>query len=51
MTPTTHPTNDARLAEMAKRHVDAILRDRNSTYDQLRLAWQALHETVKARTS
>jgi hypothetical protein len=49
MTRLIHPTNDARLAEMAKRHVDALLRQ-GARGDVLALAWQALAETVKART-
>ncbi len=48
MTRLIHPTNDARLAEMAKRHVDALLRQ-GARGDVLALAWQALAETVKAR--
>ena len=48
MTPTTHPTNDARLAEMAKRHVNALLRQ-GARGDVLKLAWQALAETVQNR--
>ena len=43
------PTNDARLAEMAKRHVNALLRQ-GACGDVLALAWKALAETVKART-
>jgi hypothetical protein len=48
MTRLIHPTNDARLAEMAKRHVDALLRQ-GARGDVLALAWQALAETVKGR--
>jgi hypothetical protein len=49
MTRLTTPTNDARLAEMAKRHVNALLRQ-GARGDVLKLAWQAFHETVKGRT-
>jgi hypothetical protein len=49
MTPTTHPTNDQRLAELAKRHVNALLRQ-GARGDVLALAWQALAETVRGRT-
>jgi hypothetical protein len=49
MTRLTTPTNDARLAEMAKRHVDALLRQ-GARGDVLKLAWQALAETVRGRT-
>jgi hypothetical protein len=49
MTRLLTPTNDARLAEMAKRHVDALLRQ-GARGDVLALAWQALAETVKGRT-
>ena len=49
MTRLIHPTNDARLAEMAKRHVNALLRQ-GARGDVLALAWQAFHETVKGRT-
>ena len=45
----THPTNDQRLAEMAKRQVNALLRQ-GAPGDVLALAWQALAETVKGRT-
>jgi hypothetical protein len=49
MTPTIPQSNDARLAEMAKRHVDALLRQ-GARGDVLALAWQAFRETVKGRT-
>ena len=49
MTRLTTPTNDARLAEMAKRHVNALLRQ-GARGDVLALAWQAFRETVKGRT-
>jgi hypothetical protein len=39
MTRLIHPTNDARLAEMAKRHVNALLRQ-GARGDVLALAWQ-----------
>jgi hypothetical protein len=42
-------TNDQRLAEMVKRHVNALLRQ-GARGDVLALAWQALAETVKGRT-
>ncbi len=48
MTRLIQPTNDARLAEMAKRHVNALLRQ-GARGDVLALAWKALAETVKAR--
>jgi hypothetical protein len=50
MTRLLTPTNDARVAEMAKRHVDALLRQ-GARGDVLALAWRALAETVKARAS
>ena len=50
MTTTIPQSNDARLAEMAKRHVNALLRQ-GARGDVLALAWKALHETVKARVS
>jgi hypothetical protein len=49
MTPTTS-TADQRTAQKAKQHVDALLRQ-GARGDVLALAWQALHETVKARAS
>ncbi len=49
MTRLTTPTSDARLAEMAKRHVNTLLRQ-GARGDVLALAWQALAETVKGRT-
>jgi hypothetical protein len=49
MTPTIPQPNDARLAEMAKRHVNALLRQ-GARGDVLALAWQAFHETVRGRT-
>jgi hypothetical protein len=49
MTPTIPQSNDARLAEMAKRHVNALLRQ-GARGDVLKLAWQAFHETVRGRT-
>jgi hypothetical protein len=49
MTRLIHPTNDARLAELAKRNVNALLRQ-GARGDVLALAWQALAETVKGRT-
>lgn len=49
MTPTIPQSNDARLAEMAKRNVNALLRQ-GARGDVLALAWQAFHETVKGRT-
>ena len=48
MTRLLTPTNDARLAEMAKRHVNALLRQ-GARGDVLALAWQALAETVQHR--
>jgi uncharacterized protein (UPF0261 family) len=48
MTRLLTPTNDARVAEMAKRHVDALLRQ-GARGDVLALAWQALAETVQQR--
>jgi hypothetical protein len=49
MTSTIPQSNDARLIAMAKRHVNALLRQ-GARGDVLALAWQALAETVKART-
>jgi hypothetical protein len=49
MTPTIPQSNDARLAEMAKRHVNTLLRQ-GARGDVLALAWQAFHETVRGRT-
>jgi hypothetical protein len=49
MTRLLTPTNDARLAELAKRNVNALLRQ-GARGDVLALAWQAFHETVKGRT-
>ena len=49
MTHLLTPTNDARLAEMAKRHVNALLRQ-GARGDVLALAWKALHETVQQRS-
>ncbi len=48
MTPTIPQSNDARLAEMAKRHVNALLRQ-GARGDVLALAWQALAEVVQQR--
>jgi len=48
MTRIIHQSNDARLAEMAKRHVNALLRQ-GARGDVLALAWQALAETVSER--
>jgi hypothetical protein len=48
VTPTIPQSNDARLAEMAKRHVNTLLRQ-GVRGPVLALAWQALAETVKAR--
>ncbi len=44
----TTPSNDGRLAEMAKRHVDALLRQ-GARGDVLALAWKALAKTVQNR--
>ena len=40
--------NTDRMNQIAKRPVNALLRNRDATYDQLRLAWQALAETVRS---
>jgi hypothetical protein len=50
MTHLLTPTADQRTAQKAKQYVDALLRQ-GAKGDVLKLAWQALHETVKARTS
>lgn len=42
------PTNDARLAEIAKRQINAMLRT-GARGDVLAAAWQALAEIVRER--
>ena len=44
MTPV--PTADQRLAQMAKRHADALLRDHDATPEQRSRAWKSLAEQV-----
>ena len=39
--------NTDRMNQIAKRPVNALLRDRDATYEQLANAWQALAETVR----
>ena len=46
MTRLIHQTNDARLAQKANQHVDAMLKS-GVRGEVLRLAWQALAETVR----
>jgi hypothetical protein len=43
----THQTPTDRMNQIAKRPVNALLRDRDATYDQLANAWRALAETVR----
>lgn len=44
-----YQTSDQRLAQMAKRHVDQLLRQ-GIGGEPLREAWLELHETVKGQT-